>query len=141
VTTQTWLIEMSGTECATRLAGTTLGRLGVIVSGRPEVFPVNFVVDGPSGCVTFPTETGTKLASALDWPWVGFEIDGVETMPNATEEGWSVMIVGRAEEVDDAATVERLRALRRVGWRTSGNERWIRIVPTKTTGRKIRATD
>jgi nitroimidazol reductase NimA-like FMN-containing flavoprotein (pyridoxamine 5'-phosphate oxidase superfamily) len=138
VTSQTWLIHLSQTECASHLADGTLGRLGVIVSGRPEVFPVNYVVDPVSGCVVFPTQPGTKLASALDWPWVGFEIDGVE--PDG-DEGWSVMVVGRAEEVDDPDTLARLRDHQRAGWRRSGSERWLRIAPSKISGRRIRATD
>jgi nitroimidazol reductase NimA-like FMN-containing flavoprotein (pyridoxamine 5'-phosphate oxidase superfamily) len=138
MTTQTWLIHLSEGECESRLAESTLGRLGVIVSGRPEVFPVNYVIDPSTGYVAFPAQPGTKLASALDWPWVGFEIDGIE--PDG-DEGWSVMIVGRAEEVDDCNVVARLRNHQRVGWRRSGTERWLRIVPTKVTGRKIRASD
>jgi len=136
VTTQTWLIHLNPGECALRLAESTLGRLGVIVSGRPEVFPVNYVIDAASGCVAFPTQPGTKLASALDWPWVGFEIDGVEH-----DEGWSVMIVGRAEEISDPHVVERLRSYQRVGWRKSDSDRWLRVVPTKVSGRRIRASD
>jgi nitroimidazol reductase NimA-like FMN-containing flavoprotein (pyridoxamine 5'-phosphate oxidase superfamily) len=136
--TQTWLIHLSPGECASRLAETTLGRLGVIVSGRPEVFPVNYVVDASTGYVAFPTQPGTKLASALDWPWIGFEIDGVD---QDGDEGWSVMIVGRAEEVEDAEIVARLREHQRVGWRHSGTERWLRIAPTKITGRRVRASD
>jgi len=138
VTTQTWLIHLSSGECESRLAESTLGRLGVIVGGRPEVFPVNYVVDPTSGCVAFPTQPGTKLASALDWPWVGFEIDGID---HNGEQGWSVMIVGRAEEIDDTATLAQLQHHQRAGWRRSGTERWLRIVPTKTTGRRISATD
>jgi nitroimidazol reductase NimA-like FMN-containing flavoprotein (pyridoxamine 5'-phosphate oxidase superfamily) len=138
VTTQTWLIHLSHGECESRLATTSLGRLGVIVSGRPEVFPVNYVVEPSSGFVAFPTQPGTKLASALDWPWVGFEIDGID--PDG-DEGWSVMIVGRAEEIDDPDMVARLRRHQRVGWRQSGTEQWLRIVPTKVTGRRVRASD
>jgi uncharacterized protein len=137
VTTQTWLIHLSKEDCESRLAATSLGRLGVIVSGRPEVFPVNYVIDPRSGCVAFPSQPGTKLASALDWPWVGFEIDGVEP---GGDEGWSVMVVGRAEEIDDPDAIARLAAAQRVGWRQSGTERWLRIAPTKVTGRRIRAS-
>ncbi|HVV36150.1 MAG TPA: pyridoxamine 5'-phosphate oxidase family protein [Acidimicrobiales bacterium] len=136
MSSQTWLIHMSERECASHLAESQLGRLGVIVGGRPEVFPVSYVV-GDDGCVAFPTQPGTKLESALDWPWVGFEIDGV----NATnDEGWSVMIVGKAEEIADETTVAQLIEQRLVPWRKSGSERWLRLVPTKVTGRRIRAT-
>ena len=133
VTTQTWLIHLNREECESRLAASTLGRLAVIVGARPEIFPVSYIVDS-SGCVAFPTDSGTKLASALDWPWIGFEIDGVES---DRDEGWSVMIVGRAEEIVDSFQLTWLREHQRVGWRRSGTEQWLRVVPTKVTGRRI----
>jgi nitroimidazol reductase NimA-like FMN-containing flavoprotein (pyridoxamine 5'-phosphate oxidase superfamily) len=128
---------MSPLECDGRLATTTLGRIGVIVSGRPEVFPVCYVLDA-RGYVTFPTHAGTKLASALDWPWVGFEIDGID---ENTGDGWSVMVVGKAEELVNEDTIFQLRQRRLAPWRASGTERWLRVVPTKVTGRKISASD
>jgi uncharacterized protein len=48
------------------LAAATLGRLGVIVDGRPEVFPVNHVYDHESGYVVFPRKARTTLHAALD---------------------------------------------------------------------------
>lgn len=138
MTTQTWLIHLNREECESLLAASTLGRLAVIVGARPEIFPVSYVVDPTSGCVSFPTQPGTKLASALDWPWVGFEIDGIDA---ERDEGWSVMIVGRAEEITDPAQLAWLREHQRVGWRKSGNEKWLRVVPTKVTGRRISASD
>jgi hypothetical protein len=35
----------------------------VVVAGRPEIFPVNYVVDGDE--VMFRTDAGTKLAGAM----------------------------------------------------------------------------
>lgn len=40
---QTWRIEIPPEECEELLTGAVLGRLGVIVAGRPELFPVNHV--------------------------------------------------------------------------------------------------
>lgn len=60
------------------LARTVLGRLGVIVDGRPEIYPVNRVFDAEHDCVVFRTNARTKLHAALDWPWVAFEVDGIE---------------------------------------------------------------
>lgn len=134
--TQTWLVHLSDEECGRRLASCTLGRVGVIVSGRPEVFPVNHVVDPRDGNVAFPTNDGTKLHAAVDWPSVAFEVDGID--PNG--DGWSVMLVGRAEEIRDQATVDRLRAERGSTWEIPGTERWLRIVPAKVSGRRIHAS-
>ena len=55
MTVQTLYIDIARTECEDLLAAATLGRLGVVVDGRPEIFPVNHVYDRESGCVVFPT--------------------------------------------------------------------------------------
>jgi nitroimidazol reductase NimA-like FMN-containing flavoprotein (pyridoxamine 5'-phosphate oxidase superfamily) len=87
---QTWLIDIPANECADLLSTAGLGRLGVIVNGRPQIFPVNHVYDRPSGCVVFPTKAGTKLHAALDWPWVAFEVTGwIPTVAVAGACSWS----------------------------------------------------
>jgi nitroimidazol reductase NimA-like FMN-containing flavoprotein (pyridoxamine 5'-phosphate oxidase superfamily) len=125
---------MSPEECADLLAASTLGRLGVIVDGRPEIFPVNHVYDRETGTVAFPTNTGTKLHGAVGWPFVAYEVDGVEADDAG---GWSVALVGRAEEITDADDIARLAGQRRVLWRSGESARWVRIVPDKVTGRRI----
>lgn len=132
---QTWLIEIAPDECDELLASTPLGRLSVVVDGRPEIFPVNHVYDRRTRTVAFPTNDRTKLRAALGWPYVGFEVDGYEDGRG----GWSVLVVGHAEEIEDAEEVARLASSRRVLWRESTSARWIRIVPAKITGRKIKA--
>lgn len=131
----TWLIDIGAEQCDGLLANATLGRLAVIVDGRPEIFPVNHVFDPEQRCVAFPTNAGTKLHGALGWPWVAFEVDGLEE-----DGGWSVLVVGRAEEVTDPDEIQRLSALRHVLWRSGEAVHWLRIVPAKTTGRRITAT-
>src|SRR4051794_39037559 len=42
---QTFLLELGINECERLLAAASLGRLGVIVDGRPAIFPVNHVFD------------------------------------------------------------------------------------------------
>ena len=129
----TWLIELGAEECRGLLRGTILGRVSVMVDGHPEIFPVNHVYDDDFG-VTFPTNDGTKLRAALDWPWMCFEVDGIE---DDLSSAWSVMVVGRAETIDDAHTCARLASRRTVRWRAGGNERWVRIEATKVTGRRV----
>jgi len=138
VVVQTWIIDMTVEDCEGRLAAAALGRLGVIVDGRPQIFPVNHVYDARSRSIAFPTNDRTKLHAALGWPWVAFEVDGLE--PDGTS-GWSVMVLGRAEEITDADEVTRLAAQRSAPWAGGPTARWIRIVPTSTTGRVISAVD
>ncbi len=89
MTTHTWLVILSSDQCRRRLAEATLGRLAVIVDGRPEIYPINHVYDHDTSTVAFPTNTGTKLHSALHWPWVGFEVDGLEGNQRAPRSGES----------------------------------------------------
>jgi hypothetical protein len=68
---------------------------------------------------------------------VAYEVDGVE--PDDDEGGWSVALVGRAEEITDPDDIDRLLRQRHVRWRSGGPVRWIRIVPEKVSGRRISA--
>ena len=133
----TFLVDIPPEACADLLEGATLGRLGVIVDGRPEIFPVSHVYDRPSGHVVFPTNDRTKLHAALDWPWIAFEVDGVDDGSG----GWSVLVVGRAEEITDPEEIARVTMERHVPWRADSSVHWLRIVPSKVTGQRICASE
>jgi hypothetical protein len=132
----TWRIEIPPEECEELLAGAVLGRLGVIVAGRPEVFPVSHVYDASTGSIVFPTNERTKWRAALEWPWVAFEVDGMDADRTA---GWSVAVVGRAEELTDSAEIARAWERRAVPWGAGHGPatHWLRIVPSKVTGWRI----
>ena len=130
----TWLVDLSPEECDQLLATTRLGRLAVVVDGRPEIFPVNHVFDDSARCVVFPTNWNTKLHAALGWPYVAFEVDGVDADQPA---GWSVLVVGRAEEVHDPDAIARWCGRRDAVWRCGPHTHWLRIVPEKVSGRRI----
>jgi uncharacterized protein len=136
-TTMTYVVDIPPQDCAELLASSSLGRLGVIVAGRPEIFPVNHVYDHDRGCVVFPTNDGTKLRAALDWPWVAFEVDGIADDDGS---GWSVLVVGRAEQVTDEDEITRLAQQRMVPWRAGPGVTWLRISPSKVSGRRICAS-
>lgn len=133
---RTWLEELPTAECVALLESSLLGRIAVFVDGRPEIFPVNHVYDEVSGAVVFPSNVGTKLWGALHWPWTSFEVDGIDVDGRS---GWSVLVVGQAEEVTDPATVRRALLHRRVLWAVGPSTRWVRIVPARMSGRRIRA--
>jgi uncharacterized protein len=133
---QTWLEELSAGECVRHLAESHLGRLGVVVDGAPEIFPVNHVYDLVSGRVVFPSNDRTKLHAALHWPTVSFEVDGIDSDGRS---GWSVLVVGRAQEVDDPDVIARALSRRLVLWGGGARSRWVQIIPEKITGRRIQA--
>jgi alkylation response protein AidB-like acyl-CoA dehydrogenase len=49
-------------ECWALLRSTEVGRLAVAIMNKPDIFPVNYLVD--HGAVVFRTAEGTKLAAA-----------------------------------------------------------------------------
>ena len=73
-----------------------LGRVGVTMGALPAIFPVNYVV--LDGDVFFRTSPGSKLSAAAANAIVAFEVDQHD---RADRTGWSVLVVGRAEIVDD----------------------------------------
>ena len=130
----TWLVDIPPTECEELLMTSVLGRLAVVVDGRPEIFPVNHVFDEVEHCVVFPSNAHTKLHAALNWPFVAFEVDGMDADRPA---GWSVLVVGRAEEVHDDDAISRWCERRNTVWRCGPHTHWLRIVPEKVSGRRI----
>jgi hypothetical protein len=122
-------------ECL-RLAGTqTVGRLGIIVGGRPEIHPVNFVLAGEH--VVIRSDQGTKLSNALSGPVV-FEVDHFDL---ADHTGWSVMIHGDAQLAGGHMGRSESRGVALRPWREADLRHLLRVVPTKITGRRLSAPE
>jgi len=129
---RTWLEHMSLTECWQMLRLSAVGRIGVLVDGGPEIYPVNFVVDGQT--VVFRTDAGSKLRGLDKSPSVCFEADGMNLEDHT---GWSVMVKGRATEVTSPGDRRKAAALPLQFWALGEKAYWIRIRPTEVTGRRI----
>src|SRR5215469_2781949 len=93
-------------SCLARLASVPVGRVGFIAAGEVEILPVNHVVDGRS--VVFRTGEGSKLAGAGEGYPLTFEADSYDAR---AQSGWSVVIHGYAEVVEDEAEIRRMDAL------------------------------
>ena len=101
--------------------------------GLPEVLPVNYsVLDG-----AIALRTSTARATELDGRELAFEVDRVD---EALREGWSVLTVGMAERVTDAAE-EHTLAERAASAPWAGGDRltWLLIRPWRISGRRITA--
>jgi nitroimidazol reductase NimA-like FMN-containing flavoprotein (pyridoxamine 5'-phosphate oxidase superfamily) len=70
VDSRTGLEELGQDECRALVAHSAVGRIAVVVAGRPLVFPVNFTLD--SRTIVFRTSPGAKLHGARNNP-VAFE--------------------------------------------------------------------
>ena len=119
-------------ECLALLAGDEIGRLAVLDGGTPVIFPVNYRLDGSA--IVIRTDPGTKLD---DGPRgrACFEIDHFE---RADRSGWSVVAVGRLEEVTTYdRNREHVRALPIEPWAGGEKAHWLRLVPDRITGRRV----
>jgi uncharacterized protein len=128
---RTGLEELDRDECLRLIARSPIGRLAVVLAGQPLVFPVNFTLDGDA--VVLRTERGTKLHGARNGP-VAFECDGVDGRYHT---GWSVLVLGRAEEVTSRAETARLERLPLAPWCGVEKSVWLRVRPRSITGRRI----
>ena len=120
--------RLTRAECWQLLAGPAVGHLGIVVDGAPEVYPVNYVVDGES--VVYRVDGPGRLDQAD--PAVCFQIDAFDT---ERHRGWSVLVKGTAQRLPDPGA--RLRSESPAGAPDPPPERWVRIDPIEVTGRKI----
>lgn len=123
--------SLSSSECWAHLRRAVVGRLAVVTGGRPDIFPVNYVVD--HGTVVFRTAAGTKLAAARTMD-VAFEADGYDA---ETAQAWSVVLKGDASEVRDVDDTIRALRLPLFPWHGGRKPHVVRITPTSVTGRRF----
>lgn len=127
------LEELDPEECWQLIRPGGVGRLATAITNHPDIFPVNYVVDGTS--VVIRTTAGLKLASAVLGTSVAFEVDRLH---ESTKTAWSVVLKGRATEVTNLEDLLEAIDLDIEPWAgTTGKNRFIRLNPEAITGRKI----
>jgi nitroimidazol reductase NimA-like FMN-containing flavoprotein (pyridoxamine 5'-phosphate oxidase superfamily) len=130
---RTGLEPMSRDEWWVRLGEASLGRVGVLAGQEPLVLPINLAVDGDR--IVFRTGAGTKFHAMVSGRPISVEIDGVD---ETYHHGWSVLAVGRAEEVTDDLEVARLAATVKLRpWAGGDKTHWMVLDPDRVTGRRI----
>ena len=119
-------------ECLALLRRANVGRLAVVVDeGQPDIFPVNYVLDGDR--IVFRSLEGTKLTHAsLDR--VAFEADEVV---EGSETAWSVVVKGVAREITNALDPESERERALLVATPMPGAHVVRIVPHDITGRRV----
>ncbi len=119
-------------RCLRLLATVPVGRVSFFADGEIVVLPVNHVMDGANP--VFRTARGSKLSAAEGQNLVAFEADEYD---ERTQSGWSVLVTGRVEVIDEQAEIRRLTRLGLRPWATAVNRPfWIRIRPSSITGRQ-----
>lgn len=121
---------LSYEDCRGLLASERVGRLGVVVDGRPEIFPVNYGMDGDG--IVYRTNEGQKMRGILTGDVV-FEVDRI-SVENQT--GWSVVVHGKAEDISHFDSPQ-LRESAEASW-TGPKQMLVRITPAMVTGRRVR---
>jgi nitroimidazol reductase NimA-like FMN-containing flavoprotein (pyridoxamine 5'-phosphate oxidase superfamily) len=119
-------------ECEELLRSHRWGRLAVQVVDHPEVFPLNYAMDGHR--IVFRIDRGAKLASLRQNHIASFQIDEVDEEQRC---GWSVMAVGPISEAIDAGDIERLEGLGLESWVTSESNHWMQLSPHRLSGRRL----
>jgi len=120
-------------ECLALLASHHFGRLAVSMDS-PVIRPVNYVFDDRSQSVVFRTADGSKFHAVLTNGNAAFEIDGIDP---SSRTGWSVIIVGMAEEVTNPSELRRLNRLGLEAWTPGHKAHWMRIRAWTVSGRRI----
>jgi uncharacterized protein len=123
--------ELNSSQSWQLLREAPFGRLAVVVDGRPDIFPVNHVVD--RGSLVFRTDRGTKLAAAVG-PRVAFEVDGYDARDGAA---WSVVVKGTAREVRQLHDVVDTVDLPLFPWQGGVKPRFVRIEADTVSGRRF----
>ncbi|MCP3989380.1 MAG: pyridoxamine 5'-phosphate oxidase family protein [Actinomycetia bacterium] len=128
------LQELSEDQCWRMLAKKKVGRLAVSVENRPDIFPVNYQIDGDS--IVVRTAAGLKLAAATLGPSVAFEVDALDELNHS---GWSVVVHGPASEVEGVEELIDADRLLIEPWSRGPavKNRYLRIKPSELTGRRI----
>lgn len=124
--------ELDAAECLALIGRSGVGRLAFIGDEGPVIHPVNYLVEGET--IVVRTSPYTLLARHATQQ-MAFEVDELEP---ALRLGWSVLVVGEAAPVDDP---DEARALEESGrlrpWASGQRRMFLRLMPTKITGRRI----
>jgi hypothetical protein len=125
------LVELDADECWRLVGPGGVGRIVVSDSSAPAAIPVNYSVH--ERAIAFRTGADTILAHHLGES-VAFEVDHVD---DAMKEGWSVLVTGVAQAVDEAAGSQQDTTDTDSPW--AGGERSVRarVDPQTITGRRI----
>jgi nitroimidazol reductase NimA-like FMN-containing flavoprotein (pyridoxamine 5'-phosphate oxidase superfamily) len=131
--TWTRLEALTVPECLRLLTDRPVGRVAFWGPDGPQVLPVNHVV--VDGDVVFSVAAHTGMAQALRNSTVAFEVDDIDDI---TQSGWSVLVVGTADYVEDPDLLERMWGHRLPDpWAPGVRTLVVRIGSHRVTGRRI----
>jgi len=126
------LRTLSPAECLELLEPGGVGRVGFAAADGIMMLPVNFAVARKT--IVFRTAPDTLLALYADGR-VSFEADHLDEVLHT---GWSVLVHGHAHKVTDEREVRQLEDRTRLEpWAAGPRDVYVRITPTRISGRRI----
>jgi len=127
------LIVLTLEECERLLEAGSIGRIAVVSAGEPLILPVLFKYAKAS--IAFRTAPGEKLDAVWQSLPAAFEIDNWDTKART---GWSVLVRGQTETVEDETRIAELESLGLEDWVPPEQPTtWVLIHPVEITGRRI----
>jgi nitroimidazol reductase NimA-like FMN-containing flavoprotein (pyridoxamine 5'-phosphate oxidase superfamily) len=114
------------------LAQGEVGRVGLTIGALPAIFPVNYRLVG--GHIVFRSAPGSKLSAAASHTVVAFEVDDYHA---ADRSGWSVLVVGPSEVVNDGDARFAVFEAGLDPYVDGPRGSIVRIEPTIVSGRRI----
>ncbi len=131
--------ELEEAESLRLISAGGVGRIAYMSRFGPAVLPVNY--RWHDGAVVFRTARHSALDEDLKTGIAGgdytvaFEIDEID-VPG--RQGWSVLIQGPAHHVESAAERAAAEQSGVEPWPAGERELFVRIVPSRVTGRRIK---
>lgn len=126
-------VELTIEECLSLLSGGVIGRVALSTPVGPRIVPVNYAMYDDS--VVFRTAPYSELGTYAWNNEVAFEVDHIDY---ERHQGWSVVVLGRAELVEDP------RELREIKQRWdprpwAGGQRnlYLKLIWRDVTGRRL----
>lgn len=122
--------ELPEAESWELLGNHIVGRLAATAGGVLDIYPITYVVDNHT--IVFRTGPGTKLVELTINDQVVFEIDHWDEA-----EGYSVIVHGTAEQLDTMGEIDHARTLELQSLFPTERPRYVRIIPTRVSGRRF----
>jgi nitroimidazol reductase NimA-like FMN-containing flavoprotein (pyridoxamine 5'-phosphate oxidase superfamily) len=132
--------ELDEAESLRLISHGGVGRIAYQSRFGPAVLPVNY--QWHDGAIVFRTARHSALDEDLQTGIAGgdylvaFEIDEIDV---AGRLGWSVLIQGPAHHVESEAERAAAEQAGVESWAAGERELFVRIVPSRVTGRRIKA--
>ncbi|GAA0316302.1 pyridoxamine 5'-phosphate oxidase family protein [Actinoallomurus spadix] len=132
------LVSLDEAECLRLISPGGVGRLGYVGRYGPTILPVNYKLHEDT--IVFrtaqdsPTDEDLRTGIENAEYKVAFEIDELDP---AARSGWSVLIQGSLHHVASEEERASVRASGVEPWAGGPRELYLRIRPTRVTGRRV----